>query len=405
MVVCIAGKNDIAIEIVKFLKDNYSEIELVGITNKSDIGVNGYFRSYKWFLNFNNIPQITQEEVYTVKDLLFISLEFDSIINPSNFSSNRLYNIHFSLLPAYKGMYTSAWPVLNCENYSGVTLHEIDRGIDTGDIIDQIKFKLDNAETVKSLYQKYMDYGIELMKRNIPVLFSNNYNKTIQPSKGSTYYSKNSIDYKNLRISLNVTAERLDAQIRAFTYREYQIPVIAGHKIHKSEITSTKSTCKPGHIVNEDEFSILISTIDYDVILYKDRFEEFIKACETDDLETVERLHDYVNLEERTNEGWTPLIVAVYNNSIKTADYLITKGANINAVNFKGTSVVMYAKDAALNSGDYTVLDTVLKNKPDIYHKDFCNKNIFDYLQDQTSEIGQYIKDRINDKIPGLTEN
>ena len=39
-------------------------------------------------------------------------------------------------------MYTSIWPIINGENYCGVTLHEIDSGIDTGDIIDQIKVKI-----------------------------------------------------------------------------------------------------------------------------------------------------------------------------------------------------------------------------------------------------------------------
>ena len=59
---------------------------------------------------------------------------------PKNFLNARLYNIHFSYLPAYKGMFTSALPIKNGEVDSGVTLHKIESGIDTGDIIDQIKF-------------------------------------------------------------------------------------------------------------------------------------------------------------------------------------------------------------------------------------------------------------------------
>ena len=39
-------------------------------------------------------------------------------------------------------MFTSALPLINGEKETGVTLHKIDAGIDTGDIIDQIKFQI-----------------------------------------------------------------------------------------------------------------------------------------------------------------------------------------------------------------------------------------------------------------------
>ena len=74
--------------------------------------------------------------------IFFISLEFDKIINTSLFKTTNLFNIHFSLLPRYKGMYTSILPILNGDKISGVTLHKIDRGIDTGDIIDKCSFRL-----------------------------------------------------------------------------------------------------------------------------------------------------------------------------------------------------------------------------------------------------------------------
>ena len=74
---------------------------------------------------------------------MFISLEYHRLIDPLKFVTSKLYNPHFSLLPAYKGMYTSALPLLNDEKDAGVTLHHIDSGIDTGDIIDQIIFPIE----------------------------------------------------------------------------------------------------------------------------------------------------------------------------------------------------------------------------------------------------------------------
>lgn len=58
---------------------------------------------------------ITLEQAYEIENLIFISCEFDQLIKPEKFNSPFLYNIHFSLLPAYKGMYTSALPLYNGE--------------------------------------------------------------------------------------------------------------------------------------------------------------------------------------------------------------------------------------------------------------------------------------------------
>ena len=52
MIICLAGKNEIEIEIAMYIKVTYPHMELKGIVNKSDNGINGYFRSYKCFFKF-----------------------------------------------------------------------------------------------------------------------------------------------------------------------------------------------------------------------------------------------------------------------------------------------------------------------------------------------------------------
>ena len=392
MTVCIAGKNEMAIDIAYYIKYNCPNIKLLGIVNEDDKGVNGYFRSYKWFLNFENIDLCTLDDIYKIDNLLFLSLEFDKLVNPDKFLTKKIYNLHFSLLPAYKGMFTSAWPILRFEKYTGVTLHEIDRGIDTGSIISQEKIYLNSSETVQTLYKKYMYHGTLLVKNNIQNLIESTISSFPQAVIGSTYFSKRSIDYQNLHIRLDVTAYQLDAQIRAFTYREYQIVSIFGNKISRCYITNKKSNFKPGKILEENEYSITVSTIDFDVILYKDRFPEFIDACKNNNIYVVKQHFDKANLEDRTNEGWTPLIVACYNNSIEAAAFLLEMGANPNAINYKGTTVLMYAKNAVLKTHQYDILTLVLKYKPDIYSKDFMARDIFYYLKDQFNEVANFIK-------------
>ena len=137
--------------------------------------------------------------MYNIKDLKFFSLEYSQLIKPQLFESNHLVNIHFSLLPAYKGMYTSAHPLLNGES-SGVTLHKIDSGIDTGDIISQLKFDINLNDTARDLYMKYLLFSLKLFKENFKNILNDNYSTVPQEKINSSYFSKKSIDYSNLKI-------------------------------------------------------------------------------------------------------------------------------------------------------------------------------------------------------------
>jgi methionyl-tRNA formyltransferase len=63
-------------------------------------------------------------------------------------------NVHGSLLPKYAGARTLGWVIENGETESGVTVHVIDEGVDTGPIIHQRTFSLSPFETTRSLAQK-----------------------------------------------------------------------------------------------------------------------------------------------------------------------------------------------------------------------------------------------------------
>lgn len=270
MNICIAGKNDIAIDVCRYVIEHYPQANVYALINRNESGEDGWQKSYLKYTRFEpRVVHSTLEEMYDIEDLVFISTEYDRIIKPQMFKTNRLYNIHFSLLPAYKGVYMSAWPILNGEEYTGVTLHEIEQGIDTGDIIAQKKFKISHRETAFSLYSKFIKYGTALVIKNIDHLIRHTYKSHPQSIIGSTYYSKESIDYSNITINLNATATQIDRQIRAFYFPIYQVAQVYGCKIKFTKITETKSKLKPGTIISEDENSIKVSTIDYDIILIK----------------------------------------------------------------------------------------------------------------------------------------
>ena len=270
MHICIAGKNNIAIDVCKYVIDHYPQAHIYALTNCNDKGTDEWQHSYlKYVQQEQRVKFSAIEEMYEIDDLVFFSTEYDRIINPQLFHTKKLYNIHFSLLPAYKGMYPSVWPILNGEKYVGVTLHEIDQGIDTGDIIAQKRFRLLPRETSFSLYIRLLDEGTKLVIKHIESLINNQYKSYPQSLDGSSYYSKTSIDYANLIVDLNVTATQLDRQIRAFYFPPYQVAQVYGYAIQGAKIIKEKSMVKPGTIIKETDTMLKLATIDYNIILYK----------------------------------------------------------------------------------------------------------------------------------------
>lgn len=266
--ICIAGKNNIACEILEFALRNYDG-KIYALPNSDDLGIDGWQRSFlKTALQYGVEVLYDLDVVKQSPDLIFLSLEFNELLDVSDFKSTFLYNIHFSLLPKYKGMYTSAWPILNNEKATGVTLHLIDSGIDTGDIIDQMEFGIDLNDTARDLYFKYINYSILLVKSNWKKLIFNEFSTVPQNKYESTYYDKKSIDYKNLKINMKETALGVHNQIRAFSFQEYQMPVVNSKTIFKSIISNNKSVFRPGKVLWDDGKSMMIATIDYDILLY-----------------------------------------------------------------------------------------------------------------------------------------
>ena len=391
MLVCIAGKNNIGVEVLEYLYEHcHDRYDLCVVCNKTETGENGWQRSLRLRAGQLGIRECALADLYEVEDLMFLSTEFDRLIKTGLFRTQRLYNIHFSLLPAYKGMYTSAEPILNSEKSAGVTLHRIDDGIDTGDIIAQKAFDLPDSYNCRDLYLAYIQYGTELILDNIENLLLHQEICIPQDSAYATYYSKKAIDYSNLCVDLRQTAWSIRQQIKAFSFREYQLPTVAEHPIIDATITDTKSTLKPGSIITETLHSAVMATIDYDIILHYDRFNELLEACRSGDADSVREIcavSRHVN--EVSPEGWTPLIVATYHGNTDCVDTLLEKGANPFARGRNGTNLLMYAKDAYWKTGDLSLIDRFLQAGLRPLDKDYSGKDLFHYIGENKADAGR----------------
>lgn len=112
-----------------------------------------------------------------------------------------------------------------------------------------------------------------------------------------------------------------------------------------------------------------------------DRLFDLCKDGHVDAVRTI--LAEFPGLlEARTSRGWTPLIVAAFHQHADLVRLLLAMGADVNACNRNGTTVLMYAKTAVLNDpgATYDLLELLLSAGADKTRRDCHGKTILDYV-------------------------
>ncbi|WP_201555149.1 formyltransferase family protein [Psychrobacter sp. 72-O-c] len=382
--IVIAGKNDIAVHGLFLAMEFFDLDKIIVIPNKNDLGVDGWQRSLSKAAKDNNIVIKNLNEVYDTEIDCFISLEFDQLIKPAMLSTESVYNIHFSKLPEYKGMYTSVWPILFCDKNSGVTLHKIDKGIDTGDIVSQRVFDLNASDRSQDCYRKYIDNAKLLISEWFERIINKNITYKKQSAIRSTYYSASSIDYKNLKINFKRTAWQIKRQVYAFSFRPYQLLTFEGLDISDVIITNNKSVFPPGTIISKELDYFSVSSVDYDVKLYFDDLDNILQNMNKMNVESFsKKMVNILGVNDRNGKGWSPIIVAAYYGRVDLIAYLLDNGALINDRNYRGTAVLMYAKDYSLKHKDNKVIKYLINHGADPMLKDWSGKTIYDYITKQ----------------------
>ena len=176
MKVIVFGCQQIAVDFISYLT-SLKNIELPLIVS-SEFPIDKTY-NYKSVLeqaralniDVVNALKITDKLVETIRQInpeIIFSVYYRRIFPKQLLSIPKLgcVNVHPSLLPKYRGMVPTAWAIMNAEKETGVTIHLMDEGIDTGDILVQKEFEIHNDETGYQLNIRAMKIGFELLKEN-----------------------------------------------------------------------------------------------------------------------------------------------------------------------------------------------------------------------------------------------
>jgi methionyl-tRNA formyltransferase len=164
------------------------------ISDNKDIGL----KCKQWAKN--NLPNGFKITDSIEECDIFISVLYDKILDKDFIESRDCYNFHPAILPEYAGVGTMTWSILNKEKFHGITLHLIDEGIDTGDIIDITEFEIDDDETSHSLFLKTMEKTLGFFKNKLYIILHKKYKVTKQDFSKRKVYT-----YKDLDGLLNLS--------------------------------------------------------------------------------------------------------------------------------------------------------------------------------------------------------
>ena len=101
------------------------------------------------------------EEIAALELDLIVVAAYGKILPGSLLRLPRLgaINIHGSLLPKYRGAAPIQWAVINCEQETGVTIMQMDEGMDTGDILLPVAIPISEEDTAGTMFAKLAEVG------------------------------------------------------------------------------------------------------------------------------------------------------------------------------------------------------------------------------------------------------
>ena len=169
-------------------------------------------------------------------------------------------NIHASLLPAYRGAAPIQWAILDGLDETGVTIMQMDVGLDTGDILMQEKISIEASDTGESLFDKLAILGGEAIVKALPLIEEGKLTPIPQDDTRSNYAKM--LDKSMGRIDFNKPAPVIERMVRGLNSWPSAYTYIGGRqlKIWKSEV-SEESTQKAagGEIIAVDKNSFTVA--------------------------------------------------------------------------------------------------------------------------------------------------
>ncbi len=169
-------------------------------------------------------------------------------------------NVHYSLLPKYRGAAPVTWTIINGEEKTGVSTMQLVEQLDAGPIYLQEEIQLDEHETTASLQAKLAPLGGRLLLKTIRGLKSNSLQPQRQDEACVTFAPM--IKKEDGLVDWTQPALSIERRVRAFTPWPSAYTHLNGKllKIHRATPIQTNRSGNPGEIIRADTGGFWIAT-------------------------------------------------------------------------------------------------------------------------------------------------
>ncbi len=161
--------------------------------------------------------QLALEKMKEIQPDLNVVVAYGQIIPASiiYLPKHRSLNVHFSLLPKYRGASPVQWALLNGEKKTGVTIFELNEKMDEGDILARQEVEILPEENAGDLEARLAQVGAELLMKTIAQI--DKITPLKQDHARATYAPK--LKKEDGKIDWAKSAVKIERQVRAFTPR------------------------------------------------------------------------------------------------------------------------------------------------------------------------------------------
>jgi len=172
-------------------------------------------------------------------------------------------NVHASMLPRWRGAAPVARAIEAGDRITGISIMQMDEGLDTGDILSQREFPIDEVCTAGTLQHQLSELGARLLVETLPQIESRSINAKVQDECTATYAHK--LTVQEAQINWELSASEVVRKVRAYSpwpiactwFGEQRLRIWQAQALSARDYRGT-----PGQIVSSDQKHVYVMTGD-----------------------------------------------------------------------------------------------------------------------------------------------
>ncbi|HLV60116.1 MAG TPA: methionyl-tRNA formyltransferase [Fredinandcohnia sp.] len=162
-------------------------------------------------------------------------------------------NVHASILPKYRGAAPIQWAIAEGETKTGVTLMQMDEGLDTGDVLAVLEIPIGPEDTGGTMHDKLAALGAELVRTYLPLFLEGKLTPQKQDDARATLAPI--LQKEDGRLDFRMPAEVLERRVRGFSPWPGAFTYLRGDgegllKIHRARAQAGTASARPGTVLS-----------------------------------------------------------------------------------------------------------------------------------------------------------